>query len=391
MKKIITIISIALVFSSCGKKEMSVEELAAKGNLPELRAKKQALSQQQTELKRQLSIIENKINELDKTKHQTIVTTLTLKDTIFKHYTEVQGDVETNQNIIIYPQFSGTLTQIYVKEGQTVSKGQLLAKIDDGGLSSQLAQVQAQTALAETTFERQSRLWEQKIGSEIQFLQAKTNYQAAKNSLAQLQKQLDKTNVRAPFNGTIDQIITDQGSLVNIGQSPLMRIVNTSDMYVKADVPENYLGKVNKGSEVLVDFISIGKTYTGKIRQVSNYINPDNRSFSIQVALPNKDNMLKPNLIATIKLNDYISNNTIVIPNSIVQKNSNNESLIFIYTPEQTNSGTVKQTVIKTGKEQNGSIEVLDGLKPGDMIVIEGARTLRDGQEVSTKNKANEH
>lgn len=391
MKKIITIISIALVFSSCGKKEMSVEELAAKGNLPELRAKKQALGQQQTELKRQLSIIENKINELDKTKHQTIVTTLTLKDTIFKHYTEVQGDVETNQNIIIYPQFSGTLTQIYVKEGQTVSKGQLLAKIDDGGLSSQLAQVQAQTALAETTFERQSRLWEQKIGSEIQFLQAKTNYQAAKNSLAQLQKQLDKTNVRAPFNGTIDQIITDQGSLVNIGQSPLMRIVNTSDMYVKADVPENYLGKVNKGSEVLVDFISIGKTYTGKIRQVSNYINPDNRSFSIQVALPNKDNMLKPNLIATIKLNDYISNNTIVIPNSIVQKNSNNESLIFIYTPEQTNSGTVKQTVIKTGKEQNGSIEVLDGLKPGDMIVIEGARTLRDGQEVSTKNKANEH
>ena len=391
MKKIITIISIALVFSSCGKKEMSVEELAAKGNLPELRAKKQALGQQQTELKRQLSIIENKINELDKTKHQTIVTTLTLKDTIFKHYTEVQGDVETNQNIIIYPQFSGTLTQIYVKEGQTVSKGQLLAKIDDGGLSSQLAQVQAQTALAETTFERQSRLWEQKIGSEIQFLQAKTNYQAAKNSLAQLQKQLDKTNVRAPFNGTIDQIITDQGSLVNIGQSPLMRIVNTSDMYVKADVPENYLGKVNKGSEVLVDFISIGKTYTGKIRQVSNYINPDNRSFSIQVALPNKDNMLKPNLIATIKLNDYISNNTIVIPNSIVQKNSNNESLIFIYTPEQNNSGTVKQTVIKTGKEQNGSIEVLDGLKPGDMIVIEGARTLRDGQEVSTKNKANEH
>ncbi|MCB0448490.1 MAG: efflux RND transporter periplasmic adaptor subunit [Confluentibacter sp.] len=391
MKKIITIISIALVFSSCGKKEMSVEELAAKGNLPELRAKKQALGQQQTELKRQLSIIENKINELDKTKHQTIVTTLTLKDTIFKHYTEVQGDVETNQNIIIYPQFSGTLTQIYVKEGQTVSKGQLLAKIDDGGLSSQLAQVQAQTALAETTFERQSRLWEQKIGSEIQFLQAKTNYQAAKNSLAQLQKQLDKTNVRAPFNGTIDQIITDQGSLVNIGQSPLMRIVNTSDMYVKADVPENYLGKVNKGSEVLVDFISIGKTYTGKIRQVSNYINPDNRSFSIQVALPNKDNILKPNLIATIKLNDYISNNTIVIPNSIVQKNSNNESLIFIYTPQQNNSGTVKQTVIKTGKEQNGSIEVLDGLKPGDMIVIEGARTLRDGQEVSTKNKANEH
>lgn len=390
MKKIITIICFSLVFSSCGKKEISVEDLAANGNLQELRARKKELSQQQTELKRQVSILEKKIDALDKTKHKAIVTTLKVKDTVFKHFTEVQGDVETNQNIIIYPQFSGTLTQIYVKEGQTVSKGQLLAKIDDGGLSSQLAQVQAQTALAETTFERQSRLWDQKIGSEIQFLQAKTNYDASKNALAQLRKQLDKTNVKAPFTGSIDQIITDQGSLVNIGQSPLMRIVNTSDMYVKADVPENYLGKVTKGSEVLVDFISLGKTYTGNVRQVSNYINPDNRSFSIQVALPNKDNVLKPNLIATIKLNDYTANNTIVIPNSIVQKNSNNESLIFIYSSKNNTSGTVKQTLIKTGKEQNGDIEVLEGLKEGDIIVIEGARTLRDGQEVSIKNTTNE-
>jgi RND family efflux transporter MFP subunit len=239
--------------------------------------------------------------------------------------------------------------------------------------------------LTKTTFERQSRLWEQKIGSEIQYLQAKTNYEASKNSFDQLEKQLGKTNVTAPFSGTIDQIITDQGSLVSPGQSPLMRIVNTNDMYVKADVPENYLGKVTEGSEVLVDFISLGKTYTGKIRQVSNYINPDNRSFSVQVALPNKDHVLKPNLIATIKLNDYVANNTIVIPNNIVQKNGKNESLIFMFIPETDSTGTVKQTIIKTGKEQNGETEVSEGLKSGDIIVIEGARTLRDGQEVSIK------
>ncbi|WP_445738220.1 efflux RND transporter periplasmic adaptor subunit [Mariniflexile sp.] len=391
MKKIITITCIALLLSSCGNKETSVEALAENGSLQELRAKKKELGQQQTELKRQVTLLEDRINQLDKNKHKTIVTALTLTDTVFKHYTEVQGDVETDQNIIIYPQFSGTLTQVYVKEGQNVNKGQLLAKIDDGGLSSQLAQVQSQTALAKTTFERQSRLWDQKIGSEIQYLQAKTNYDAAKNSFDQLQKQLDKTNIRAPFSGTIDQIITDQGSLVTPGQSPLMRIVNTSDMYVKADVPENYLGQVTEGSEVLVDFISLGKTYTGTIRQVSNYINPDNRSFSIQVELPNKDHVLKPNLIATVKLNDYVANNTIVIPNNIVQKNSNNESLIFIYTPETNSTGTVKQTAIKTGKEQNGKIEVSEGLKPGDIVIIEGARTLRDGQQVSIKNTTNEH
>lgn len=390
MKKIFTIICIALLIASCGNKETSVEDLAKNGSLPELRAKKKEVSQQQTELKRQLTLLENKINELDDTKHKALVTTLTLNDTVFKHYTEVQGDVETDQNIIIYPEFSGTLTKIYVKEGQEVNKGQLLAKIDDGGLSSQLSQVQAQAALSKTTFERQSRLWDQKIGSEIQYLQAKTNYEASKNSSDQLQKQLDKTNIRAPFSGTIDQIITDQGSLVNPGQSPLMRIVNTSNMYVKADVPENYLGKITEGSEVVVDFISLGKTYHGKIHQVSNYINPDNRSFSIKVELPNKDHVLKPNLIATIKLNDYVAENTIVIPNNIVQKNSKNESLIFMFTPDTDSTGTVKQVLIKTGKEQNGKIEVTEGLKPNDIIIIEGARTLRDGQEVSIKNTTDE-
>ncbi|MCB0444106.1 MAG: efflux RND transporter periplasmic adaptor subunit [Gelidibacter sp.] len=391
MKKIISITLLSLALFSCGNKEISVEDLVKSGSLQELRAKKKDLSQQQTALKSQLTTLENRINELDNTKHIAIVTTLRLSDTIFKHYTEVQGDVETDQNIIIYPQFSGTLTQVYVKEGQIVSKGQLLAKIDDGGLSSQLAQVQAQTALAKTTFERQSRLWDQKIGSEIQYLQAKTNYEASKNAFDQLQTQLGKTNVRAPFSGTIDQIITDQGSLVNPGQSPLMRIVNTNDMYVKADVPESYLGKVTEGSEVIVEFISLGKTYTGKIRQVSNFINPDNRSFSIQVALPNKDHLLKPNLIATIKLNDYVANSTIVIPNNIIQKNSKNESLVFMYHPETDSTGTVKQHIIKTGKEQNGKTEVSEGLQPDDVIIIEGARTLRDGQEVSIKNTSNEH
>lgn len=391
MKYIVLIFAVTLVLWSCGgDKEPSVETLIEKGTLQELRAKKQKLSEQQSEIKRQISLLESKINTLDDTKHAAIITTITLRDTIFKHFTEIQGDVETNQNIVIYPQFSGILTQVYVKEGQKVSKGQVLAKIDDGGLASQVAQVQAQTALAKTTFERQARLWEQKIGSEMQYLQAKTNYEASKNASDQLRSQLGKTTVRAPFSGIIDQVITDQGSIVNPGQNPLMRIVNLDDMYVKADVPETYLGKISEGSEVLIDFPSINKTYQGKIRQVSNFINPDNRSFSIQVALPNKDAVLKPNLIATVKLNDYTSENSILVPNNVIQKNGNNESLVFIYQPKSDASGIAKRITIKTGKEQNGMIEVLEGLKVNDIIINEGARTLRDGQEVSTKNTSNE-
>ena len=391
MKYILSIFAVSLVLLSCGgDKEKSVETLIEKGSLQELRVKKQELSQQQSEIKRQIALLESKINTLDDTKLAAIITTITLKDTIFKHYAEIQGDVETNQNIVIYPQFSGILTQVYVKEGQKVSKGQVLAKIDDGGLSSQVAQVQAQTALAKTTFERQARLWEQKIGSEIQYLQAKTNYEASKNASDQLQSQLGKTTVRAPFSGTIDQVITDQGSAVNPGQNPLMRIVNLDDMYVKADVPETYLGKITVGSEVLVSFPSLNKTYQGKIRQVSNFINPDNRSFSIQVALPNKDAVLKPNLIATVKLNDYTSEKSILVPNNVIQKNGKNESLVFIYEPKSDSEGTAKRITVKTGKEQNGMVEVLEGLKANDIIINEGARTLRDGEEVSTKNTSNE-
>lgn len=391
MKHILSIFVLSLFLLSCGgDKEKSVEELITNGTLQELRAKKQKLSQQQSEIKRDLAALESRINILDDTKQAAIVTTITLKDTIFRHYAEIQGDVETNQNIVIYPQYSGILTQVYVKEGQKVSKGQVLAKIDDGGLSSQFAQVQAQAALAKTTFERQERLWEQKIGSEIQYLQAKTNYEASKNSSDQLQSQLGKTTVRAPFSGTIDQIITDQGSSVSPGQNPLMRIVNLDDMYVKADVPETYLGKITEGSEVQVDFPSLNKTYQGKIRQVSNFINPDNRSFSIQVALPNKDGVLKPNLIATVKLNDYTAENSIIVPNNVIQKNGNNESLVFLYIPQSEAIGKAKRITVKIGKEQNGMIEVLEGLKANDIIINEGARTLRDGEEVSNKNTTNE-
>lgn len=384
-----TLILTALLFS-CGNKEVSVDELVSKGSLTELRAKKKELSQKQSQLKNDLSRIDEKIDALDDNKIKSIVTTLTLKDTTFTHYVEMQGDVQTDQNLIIYPQFSGTLTQVLVKEGQKVSKGQLLARIDDGGLSSQLAQVQTQTALAQTTFERQERLWEQKIGSEIQYLQAKTNYEASKNSYDQLKAQYGKTNITAPFSGVIDEIISDQGSTVNPGQTPIMRIINLDDMYVKADVPESYLGKISEGSNVKVQFSSIDKIYDGKIRQVANFINPDNRSFSIQVALPNADQLLKPNLIATIKLNDYSATETIIIPNNIIQRNSANESLVFLYEPKDETSGTVKRIKIKTGKEQGGKVEVLEGLKTGDIVINEGARTLRDGQEVSLKTESNE-
>jgi membrane fusion protein, multidrug efflux system len=166
---------------------------------------------------------------------------------LFTHYIEIQGNVDTKENIVISPEYSGILTQLYVKAGQKVSKGQVLARIDDGGLSSSLAQAETQLALAKTTFERQKNLWDQKIGSEIQFLQAKTSLESQQKVVAQIKSQLNKTNVVAPFSGTIDEVMTERGKVVAPGMN-LFRIVNLSNMYVTANVPENYIPQLKLGA-----------------------------------------------------------------------------------------------------------------------------------------------
>ena len=187
MKKTILTLCIVASLFSCGEKEKSVDDIINTGEISQIRAKKSELTSKQTELKAEIEKLNAEIEKLDTVSRNVLVSVEKLKDTVFKHYVEIQGDVETDKNIILYPEFSGVLSKIYIKEGDNVKKGQILAKIDDGGLSSQLAQSETQLALAETTFERQERLWDQKIGSEIQFLEAKTNFDAMKNSVNQLE------------------------------------------------------------------------------------------------------------------------------------------------------------------------------------------------------------
>ena len=385
MKKLLVLLLLVLTVISCGKKEKSVEDIISEGNLSEMRAKKSELRTEQNAISDKIEKLNAEIDKKDKSKSYPLVTIKQLNDTIFKHYVEVQGDVETDENIIIYPEFSGILSNIYVKEGEKVNKGQKLAKIDDGGLSSQLAQSEAQLSLAKTTFERQERLWDKKIGSEIQFLEAKTNYNAMQKSVDQLRAQLAKTVIRAPFSGVIDEVISDQGQVVSPGQNQLFRLVNLKDMYITAEIPENYLGKVTKGSQVLVEINSIGKEFEGEVEKVSDFVNPNNRSFSVKVSVPNPEGFVKPNLIATVKLNDYTAEKTIVIPQSILQENAQGESIAYYVEPKNDTVNVAKKAVLKTGLTYDSKIEVLSGLKEGQKIIVEGARTIRDGQEVKVK------
>ncbi|NND88115.1 MAG: efflux RND transporter periplasmic adaptor subunit, partial [Flavobacteriaceae bacterium] len=245
MKQVLLLFALSFLIASCGESNPgSIESVIESGDLQLMRAKKTQVLQSYDSIGKVLTRLDAAIAEKDTLNTFPLVTAFTVNDTVFDHYIDIQGSVETDQNILIYPEYQGLLTRVYVNEGDRVQKGQLLAKVDDGGLSSQVAQLETQYQLAKTTFERQERLWNQKIGSEIQYLQAKSNMEGLASSVNQLKAQLGRSTVRAPFSGEIDEIITDQGQVVAPGGQALMRIINLSDMYVKASIPENYLGSI---------------------------------------------------------------------------------------------------------------------------------------------------
>ena len=383
MKHILSIILLAILLSACGnEKKQSVEDIISTNNVEKIRAKKNQLDEQQQLISSEIRLLDAKIKELDPLEKVPLVTTFITKEDLFTHYVELQGNVSTKQNLIIYPEFAGVLTHVYVKEGQLVSKGQLLAQIDDGGLSQQLAQMQIQVDLAKTTFERQERLWNQNIGSEIQYLQAKSSYEAQVRAIQQLKEQIEKTKVRAPFSGTVDDVITDQGSVVAPGQSPLFRVVNLKDMYIITDVPERYISTIHIGKEVIVEFPILGKNFESKVRQSGNFINPANRTFKVEVAVPNYDSNIKPNLTAKLKINDYTNEKAILIPQSIISENAEGDQYVFVVTNKLDDKASAKQVFIETGLTQGDLIEITSGLEHDNEVISEGARSVEDGQSV---------
>ncbi|WP_339835204.1 efflux RND transporter periplasmic adaptor subunit [uncultured Flavobacterium sp.] len=384
MKKIYLIIATSLILISCGgDKKNSTASVIEKGTLEEMRAKRTELVAKSDDLRKELESLDEAIGKKDTNEKLTLITTLAAKDTVFNHYVELQANVQTKENLMLNAEFGGILQQLYVKEGQKVAKGQTLARVDDGGLSSQLAQMETQAALAKTTFERQQNLWNQKIGSEIQYLQAKTNYNAQLKSVAQMRAQLSKTVIRAPFSGTIDEIASERGSVVGPG-SPILRIVSLGNMYLEAEVPEKNIETVKKGSDVIVDFPVLGETFTTKITQAGNYINPANRSFMIQIAVPNKSGNIKPNLSSKIQIKDYSNPKAITVPTSIISENADGEQFLYIaQNPDKNGNAIAKRVIVKVGLSQGELVEIVEGIKDGDLIIKEGARSVKDGQKVS--------
>ena len=387
MKHIYKLFIFALIIVSCsGNKEQTIDEIIATKDVKLIQAKKDELVTKQQDIVSKIKQLDDSLQALSPDRNVPLITTFIATTEEFKHYLELQGSVETKQNLVIMPEMGGILQRVYVKEGQNVKKGQLLATIDDGGVGQQKAQLEIQANLAKTTYERQKRLWDQKIGSEIQYLQAKSQYESLQKNISQINQQLAKTNVRAPFSGVIDDVITEQGSVVAPGQTQLMRIVNLSDMYIETDIPESYITSITNDKDVEIEFPVLGKKMDAKIRQTGNFINPANRTFKVEIAVPNTDKTIKPNLTARLKINDYTNQNAILIPQSIISENADGEQYIYVLENKEDNKATAKQVIIETGKTQGDVIEVLKGLDENDEIIKEGARSVKDGQTVKIIN-----
>ena len=384
MKRIITLSFIVLVLFSCENKnsEATIESIIKSENLIEIK-KRRELVHQALELKAQeLAKLDEAIRNLDDDKNLPLVKINPIIESSFTHYIEIRGDVDTKENIMITPEMNGLLSQLNVKAGQKVAKGQVLGKIDDGGMSSLLAQAETQLALMKTTFERQSNLWKQKIGSEIQYLQAKTSMESQEKAVAQIKSQLAKTFIKAPFSGTIEDVKVERGQVIAPGVE-LMRIVNLNDMYVKAQVPEAYLSKLKLNSSVEVKINGIDKKYQGKVRQIGNFINPNNRTFTIEISLKDSENLLRPNQVAMLKIEDYINSKAVTIPVNVVLESGDGSKMVYVIENiNKKGEGAVKRRKLETGYVSEEVIEVTSGLTVGEDIVVEGMRNLKDNTNV---------
>jgi RND family efflux transporter MFP subunit len=360
---------IAMIAVSCGKKE------DASGDK---KAKLEALKKQQTTLVSEIKKLEAELvvpgvaSENDKTK---VVVFTELKSQPFNHFIQVQGKVDTDKNLNISAVNGGTITKVYVKKGDKVSKGQLLAQLDAEVLLKNIEEVKQQLAYVSDIYAKQSALWEQKIGSEVQYLQAKSNKEASEKRLNTLKEQYELSKITSPESGTVDEVLRKEGELAGPG-IPIFRVVNNSALKVTAELAEAYVGKVNEGDKVDISFPDLDKKIVGRINTIGSIINPMTRSFNIEILLGDQGRQLKPNLLAVLNINDYKKPDAIVVPINTVQ-NSPDGQFVFV-----ANGNKAEKRLVTVKNIYNSKAEISSGLIPGDKLITVGYSDLTNGETI---------
>lgn len=371
-KNIITLSLIAfsiLLFSCSGKDD----SLKAKKD----EAKK--ITSQIKELQTQLDSLNFQIKDLEGVKEikKTIVTVFKLEEKPFNAFVELQGTSQAENNVNLTTDMGGLITAVYVDEGQYVSKGQTLIKLDNSILQSQMAEINTSLSLAQDVYEKRKRLWEKNIGSEIEFLQAENNYKAILDKKQTLSVQMGKANIKAPISGLVDKVFLKVGELASPGM-PAVNVVNLSNMEVEVSVPETYLGKVKKGNKIMVEFPTLNTEVEAKVTSISQSINKNNRTFTIVASIPNKDGALKPNLLAKVKIQSEAIEKALAIPANLIQKSPKG---FYVYAIDTTNVLEPKaiEIPVTIGLTYNGKIVVTEGLTNGQSIINLGYREVLNG------------
>ena len=383
MNKIYTLLLIIIISGCNSSRNASIESLIESGDLEELKKRKKEYVDAMNTMKVELNEINNGISLLDENERLTLVSKYEIQQTIFNTYIEAQANLKTRKNVLILPEFQGTLEKVFVSEGQKVKKGQLLAEINDSGLNEQYEQMVIQAEFAKENFERTQRLWDNNIGSEMQYLKSKTDYEASKKMVDQMKDRLSKTKIYAPFDGEIDEIISNVGSNLIPGVSQILRLVNLDIIYAESFVSEKYISFIGEGTEAIVQIPLLNMEYRSSVNQTGNFINPSNRTFRIEVPVENFDNRIKQNLDAKIKINIYKKDDAIVIPLRIVREDALGKNFVYVMS-EDNKEGvylTSKQ-FITLGNKSEDKVEVTEGLSLGDIVILEGAYSVEDSQRV---------
>lgn len=318
--------------------------------------------------------------EMTNSNENSVITTITANKKPFNVFINVSGKIVTKENIMVAAEMGGVLQNVFVESGQAVKKGQIIASVDKEIIEKNIQEVETQLRLAKDIFDRQKNLWDQKIGSELQYLQAKTNVETLQDRIASIKSQMDKTNIKATINGIVDEVYARRGEMIGAG-TPILRLVNLSNMEVEAEVPETYLGKFQRGSKVVVEFPNVNASTRGAvISAITQFINPGSRTFKVNAIIGNGDGMMKPNVLAIMKLNEYSSSDNIVLPTKLIQQGFDGE---FVYAVDD--STKVVKLDIVTGKTSNGETEIIKGIEEGIKIIDKGFRNVSVGEKTIIK------
>ncbi|MGV8093359.1 MAG: efflux RND transporter periplasmic adaptor subunit [Mangrovibacterium sp.] len=346
------------------------------------KAKLEKLKMQLEQLNTQIAQLEAEINPSDTVAKKGVAVNVTpAVESVFNHFIQVQGTVDGDQNIAVSPQIAGIVTSVNVKEGDHVKKGQVLAELDAQVIRQSLEEVNTQLALANNIFEKQSALWEKKIGSEVQYLEAKTSKESLEKRVKTIEEQLNQAKILSPIDGTIESMPLRVGQMASPGlPASTIRVINMSVAKITAEVSEAYATRIRNGNDVIVSFPDQGKEIGSRLSFTSRFIDPTNRTFKVECKVSSKDIELRANMMAYIKIKDYTNAEAFCLPANYIQSHQGDK---FIYIARMNGGEWVaERRNVKTGMDYNGTTEILEGITAGEKIITSGFQNLNPGEKV---------